>query len=169
MKETFIADACRSAPGSDRWTLGALESHHAKARGANAVALVDPDRQHRHALDGAGRLQFAGVDWTQARDLRRQLEGAGAGGWRIAADELVAIERLVEGGERGGGEGLEGRGHADVLGQETTQVLARGAFGHLYEPRDALLERHRDRDVDEDRSAPEALAARLQRRRRVGE
>src|SRR3954463_1792567 len=71
------------------------EPDDAEARVVPLVAPVDGDGERGELFDRPGARQRTDVDGAQPRELRHEFHGAAARGIGVAADELVAVERLV--------------------------------------------------------------------------
>ena len=78
------------------------------------VAAVDRDRQRGQMLNRLRARQDADVDRAQAREQLHQCRCLRPRGLRVAADELVAVERPLEIVEQMRGNGLECSGDAHI-------------------------------------------------------
>ena len=72
-----------------RWKSGDADS------GMAFMSYIEADEERRDLLDDAGVLEFASVDGTHARNLRREFARQLSGVGIIAADYDVAVERRV--------------------------------------------------------------------------
>ena len=132
------------------------DRHHsptiAESRVVDLVTAVDGDRQRGEMLDRPRARQRADIDGPQSRQhAATSADRARARLVRVAADELVAVERRVAVAERCAGTVLNAAASRDVVRQPRADVFGRRASGDLEHGHLPAGERQRHGDVDRPR------------------